>query len=1344
MNPPNVLNQIENFNPFAGPKIEKVIHTTSSQSEIWIACKLGGSDANRAYNESVSLILKGDLRREALGYALQTLVQRHESLRAVFSTDGSYMSILETSPIQFNVQDVSLSTASKKRETIAEYLSKDAHHVFDLVRGPLIKVGLIKTNELEHQLVITAHHIICDGWSIGILLQELGSLYSAKVQNMTAALPQPESFVVFSDEQKEFLKSDNYKKTEEFWLQQYKSSVPQLNLPTDFPRPQLRTYKSERLDFSVDPTLITELKKTGVKAGSSFVATLMAAFELFLYRQTGKNDLVVGLPAAGQALCGKTHLLGHCVNLLPLRSKINVNISFVEYLKIRKSELFDAYEHQQFSFGQLLQKLAIARDPSRVPLVPVVFNIDLGMTNDVAFTDLTYKLKSNPRACETFEIFLNATGTEDEFVLEWSYNTSLFKAETIKQMMVDFESILIKIIEKPGDSISNMVRADYLAYHELNKTNSSYPNLPLHEILRKQAQLVQKKQAIKFGETTISYKDLEEQVNQLAHQLIEKGVKPADFVGVSLPRSIELVIVLMAIMRCGAAYLPMDPNYPRKRLEFMLKDSEAHFLITTKALSLSLNSYSTLFAVEDLFTNLSKHPKTPTNIKVENTEIAYLLYTSGSTGNPKGVTISHKNLVNFLYSMAREPGISESDKLLSITTISFDIAGLELFLPLIKGATLVLADDETVKDTRLMLDVLQNENITMLQATPSTWQMLIDSGWEKPLALKALCGGEALPMALAKKILKQVNELWNVYGPTETTIWSATKQIKATDELIAIGHPIANTQLYVINEQGVLMPPGTIGELCIAGDGLANGYWKRPDLTAKKFITNVFDSTGNARLYRTGDLARLLPTGEVECLGRIDQQVKIRGHRIELGEIENALDALETVQASVVLLNADRLVANVVLNEESEEPKDKFSAWKKALAEQLPFHMVPQEFNLLNEFPKTLNGKIDRKELLESLSTKNVSITTTAPRNKTEEIVAAIWQESLGIDSIDIHSDFFELGGHSLIAVKVMALIEKQTGNRLPLSTLFEYSSIEKLATYIDKGNQQSHWHSLVPIKPNGDKTPLYIVHGGEFNVLIFHGLAKKIDKDRPVYGLQAKGLNGIDEPHATVEEMVEDYVSEIISANPNGPYALAGYSFGGVIAFEMARKLKAMGKKVTTVALFDTYMYPGFYYTGTLKRILIAIVFGFMHPFYIMYLLFNRAKFFTGKINKRNIIKIKNKVFGISLKKNNEKEKQSLIPINIKIPSNKWPSRLGKMHRVAMRRYRTTPQDIEVDLFKTIVNDVFFAHDKKYLGWKKVALKGVRRHLTPGNHLNMLIHPHDKELATSLNHVLDTNDKKN
>lgn len=1330
MKQPNITKQTKTtFDPFAGPKIESVMYTTQSQAEIWIACKLGGEDANRAYNESVSLVLKGNLNKIILEHSIEELIQRHQSLRATFSTDGRFMCIFEEVPITLYDQDLSLLSVNEKENAFANYLQKDANYVFDLIKGPLLKIGLLKINAQEHRLVITAHHIICDGWSTGIILEELGGLYSAYVSNKIPCLPEAEGFDTFADEQQAFIESGVFEKTVQFWLEQYKSSVPQLTLPTDFPRPQLRTFKSERLDFSIDSDLLIALKKTGIAAGCSFVTTLMAAFEVFLYRQSGQDDIVLGLPSAGQSFNGRTQLIGHCVNLLPLRTKVSVDIPFVEYLKKRKSALFDAYDHQQLSFGQLLQKLPIARDPSRVPLVPVIFNIDMGMTNQVSFTDLNFKVISNPRAYEAFELFLNATGTEDELVLEWSYNTSLFRPATIHQMMASFKEILGNIVETPHSTIGHIAKADETAYRNLNKTQVSYPEAPLHELLAKQIQLFPKKQAIKFTGTEISYENFGQQVNQLAHHLREQGVFPGTIVGVSLPRSIELVVTLSAIMQCGASYLPLDPNYPDQRLEFMLTDSGAEFLITATAFSFASETNTSIMSVEDLFSKLSQFPATPLPLMVQNDQVAYLLYTSGSTGKPKGVPITHKNLVNFLYSMLHEPGIKENDKLLSITTISFDIAGLELFLPLLKGATLVIANDETARDSRLLLEVLQEEAITILQATPTTWQMLLDAGWEKPLALKALCGGEALPMALAKNILMRVNELWNMYGPTETTIWSAIRQIVQEDDLIAIGHPIANTQLYILNEQGLLVTPGTIGEIAIAGDGVAKGYWKRPDLTSEKFIPNPFETTIDNTLYRTGDLGRLLPTGELQCLGRIDQQVKIRGHRIELGEIEDALDSLEEVQTSVVLVHADRLVAHIVPMEMERLSKNHVQAWKKNLAEQLPAHMVPQEFNLFKTFPTTLNGKIDRKALSDPLpETKNLC-SYTAPRSETEQLLATIWEECLEVEKIDVFSDFFELGGHSLMAVKLMTKIEKATKIRLPLSALLEYPTIEKLGMFMDKDNRSDTLDSLVPIKQGGNKTPLYIVHGGDYNVLIFHALAKNLDDDQPVYGIQARGLNGIDEPHACVKEMASYYISEIMKSNPEGPYALSGYSFGGIIAFEMARQLIAQGKKVNTVALLDSYVFPNYYYADPLRKKIASAMYTVGKVFFGVRTMFCSVNNFNRRIGL-----IKNGFFQKYLKMKHGREKHHEMLHN-------WPLKLDEMHDLAIRRYTIVPQDIEVDLLRVSKNDIYFAHDTKYLGWKEIALKGVCKHMIPGNHLDMFSPPNDKKLGRILQGILDSRD---
>ncbi|EDP70118.1 Amino acid adenylation [Flavobacteriales bacterium ALC-1] len=1326
MKPPTITKNNIYFNPFiGGPTIEKVIYTTQSQVEIWIDCKIGGEDANRAYNESISLILEGELSISALENAVQKLVKRHEALRAVFSPDGRFMSVLHYVPVEIEHLNFSQSSSSNIKSTLSNYLLDDVNYIFDLVKGPLFKVGLIKINDLEHQLIITAHHIICDGWSVGVILEELGALYSASVTNVNPSLPKVDDFSSYADELHAYIGSEAHLKTEKFWLDQYKTSVPKLTLPTDFSRPKLRTYKSNRLDFSINKEVISRLKKVGVKSGCSFVTTLMAAFEVFLFKQSGQDDIVLGLPSAGQSVTGKTQLIGHCVNLLPLRSKLDASQSFSEYLKHRKLSILDAYDHQQLSFGELLQILPLRRDPSRVPLVPVVFNIDIGMTSQVKFTNLKYKLITNPRTFEAFELFLNASGTEEDFILEWSYNSTLFTSSTIKQMMVTFEEILDLIIENSTHTIAEIIKIDEAAYNQLNDTEAIYPNLPLHELLSKQAKVFYKKQAIKFDETEISYEKLEQQVNQLAHRLSSIGVSAGDFVGVCLSRSIELVITLRAIMQCGAAYIPLDPSYPLQRLNYMLDDSESKFLISTSIVSSKLSTNATVLILDDLFLNLSDFPKKPISIKVDPEDIAYLIYTSGSTGKPKGVAVTHKNLVNFLYSMMEKPGIKETDRLLSITTISFDIVGLELFLPLLSGATLVLANDETVKDGRIMLDLIKDEGVTILQATPTTWQMLLDIGWNIALPIKALSGGEPLSLSLSKRLLANVSELWNMYGPTETTIWSSTKQILRDEDVITIGNPIANTQVYILNEQNILMEPGKTGEIVIGGDGVSEGYWKRLDLTNEKFFNNPFAIDSNTKLFRTGDLGQLLPSGELLCLGRIDHQVKVRGHRIELEEIERIIDVLDDVNHSLVIVKADNLIAYIISEKIDELSKDQVNQWKKAIAEQLPTYMIPQEFHLISEFPMTLNGKVDRNALLNKSTTQVHIANYTSPRNETEHIISEIWCEALNMEKIDVYSNFFELGGHSIIAIKVISQIENKMGEILPLSALMVYPTIEKLASSIDRSVKKQSLGSLVPLKPEGTKTPLYIVHGAHFDVYLFNDLARELDEDQPVYAIQPKGLNGIDEPLDSIYEMAAYYIAKMEISNPDGPYALAGFSMGGIIAYEMAKQLKAKGKKVTMLASFDSYVYPSYFYNNTTKKKIVSFFYSISQMIFISLNMFSSKKNF-----KRRIKLSKQYIYGLYLRLKVGRERQFKLQHNRTLKMN-------KKHIIATYQYTMMPEDIVVDLFKAKEN-VFFAHDFKFLGWKKFALKGVRKHMVPGNHVDMFVSPNVEVYASNLQRVLD------
>ena len=1319
-----MLNVNTKFDPFAGPEIECVIYTTKAQSEIWTACYLGGKDATRAYNESISMEFNGPLDTTAMHQAIQTLVNRHESLRATFSTDGMYMSIFKEIAIEPTIIDLSDLEETAKKLATNQYINQDAHFLFNLVQGPLIKFGLLKLTDDSHRLIITVHHIICDGWSIGIMLQDLGIIYSAYVENRTPNLETPIPFSDYANEEQLFSDSDENKETENFWFELYQKSIPIVNVPTDFPRPALRTYKSQRLDFALNTSLLANLKQTGLSVGSSFVSTILTGFEVFLYQLTGQEDLVVGLPAAGQPVKGMNHLVGHCVNLLPLRSQIIPNIPFNDYLKKRKSELFDAYDHSQLSFGRLMQILNVDRDPSRIPLVPIAFNIDLGMTDGVAFSNLTYNLISNPRAYEAFEIFINASGTEKNLVFEWSYNEALFNPETIKKMMLSFEEILQKIVEDPTKTLDQIIFQDFTSeYNEINATAVSYSNNNFYDLFIEQAHKTPKNNALEYLGDSISYEKLQDQANQMAHYLKNKGLVTGDFIAISMPRSPELIISLLAIMQCGAAYIPLDPEYPVARLQFMLEDSEAKFLLTNKVLFKFLPQLSNTIFIEDAMASLTQYPVTKIQSKIDQETIAYLLYTSGSTGRPKGVPITHKNLVNLLCTVAIEPGIKETDRLLSITTISFDIAGLELYLPLIKGATLILANHETARDSRLLLEILENKKISLLQATPTTYQMLLDAGWSKPLPLKLFCCGEALPINLAKELLKRCDELWNMYGPTETTIYSAKKQIKPDDTLITIGVPIANTQIYLVDEQCRLLSAGNIGEIVIGGDGVAKGYWNRPELTAEKFIKNPFSTSKSEILYKTGDLGKLLPSNEIECLGRLDQQVKIRGHRIEPGEVEQVLLQLEGIKQVVVLANDNFLVAHIVPESSIENAESQRPLWRDALSTKLPSHLMPNYFNLITVLPTTLNGKIDRKVL--SQYKINSKQQFTEPRTQEEKLVGDIWKECLNLEKVDIFSNFFEIGGHSLVAVKIMSKLEKVTGERLPLASLFEYSTIEKFALLLKEDKSFISWDSLVPIKPNGTKIPLYLVHGAGLNVLIFKALAKHLDKDQPVFALQAKGLNGIDEPYGTIEEIASYYIDCILETNSHGPYALAGYSFGGTIAYEMAHQLTLRGKKVTMVGLLDSSVDPASYYSNPLRKLIAKIINTFNNDMYVLGKMLTDWEQTKERFHTRKRV-IKNKF--LEFKNGKEKQHEMIYQQSYK---------LDMMNIKAGKKYHLIPRSCKLDLFR-VDDKNYYRHDRATLGWKKVALKGVEVHDIPGHHFELFSPPNDFISARIIQKILD------
>jgi len=841
------------------------------------------------------------------------------------------------------------------------------------------------------------------------------------------------------------------------------------------------------------------------------------------------------------------------------------------------------------------------------------------------------------------------------------------------------------------------------------------------------------KVAIKFHQRSLTYRNIHENSNRLAKVLIDSGVKTGDVVAMALDRSPEMVISLLAILKSGAAYVPLDPEYPKDRIEFMLEDSSAKILLTSKKYKGHFQSGSVELLIEDALQRSEGYSAKEPELIIDSEAIAYILYTSGSTGKPKGVQIRHYNLVNFLLSMQQTPGMNSTDKILAVTTISFDIAGLELYLPLICGAELILSNSETSKDGRLLLDLVKGENITFMQATPYTWRMMLEAGWENHLPLKILCGGEALPKDLVNKLTARSSQLWNMYGPTETTIWSTLKLIESDNE-ITIGTPIANTRVYILDENRNGVADGSAGEIYIAGDGVAKGYLNRAELTAERFIDDPFSGIPGNKMYRTGDLGKFRENGDILCLGRIDHQVKVRGYRIELEEIEHALVKQVDVKEAVVVAREDtpgdpRLVAYVVLTTTTEiiDLKTQTQAWHKALMAVLPEYMVPDDFVLLPSIPITPNGKTDRKSLPKpDYNLLNRSGEYVAPRTDVEKMLARIWEELMGLQKVSIFDNFFTLGGRSLVAVQIMARIENLTGKRLPLSTLFEHSTIEKLALRLGVDAKSITWESLVPIKPKGSKMPLYIVHGAGLNVLLFNALAMNMDEEQPVYGLQAKGLNGIDEPLDVMEEIAANYIAEIVAQNPTGPYALAGYSLGGTIAYEMARQMKAMGKNVKMLAVFDTYAKQTDMYDPLLKRVFSRVqlfVMKFLYSFVLFAQDPKRTIEYKSIVIKRRIIRFYWKIF-----KGNEEKREGFFA---------YDNEIDEASAKAKRNYYQKPLDITVDLFRA-TKKTFYMADFKYLGWREFALNGVNVHDIPGEHNTVFAPPNDEKFAMVLQQCLD------
>ena len=1077
------------YDPFAdAAPVARVAPTTEAQREIWLACQLGG-DATLAYNESVTLHLHGAIELPHLSAAVRNLADWHDALRATLSADGEQLLIAEHVDLDLPLDDLRALTSDQRDAALSQAAAQAVSTPFDLQHGPLFRARLMRLADDHVALLLSAHHIVCDGWSFGVLVSEIGALYAA--QRGEAPEPDaPASFASFAQALVERQATEDHRADEAYWLNRYASVPAVLELPCDHTRPAIRAFSSKRADHVLPAPLVAAVRQLGAKSGASLFSTLLCTFGALLQRLSGNDEVVVGVPAAGQTLQGFETVVGHGVNLLPLRLMPDTAAPLAQSLPAVQSAVLDAFEHQHYTFGTLLQKLLIERDPSRVPLAPVMFNLDQAIDLR-SFGELQVKVSSNPRQAENFELFVNAVPLADGGLhLECQYAAALFDDVTVRRWLASYEALLVQLCASPDKALGDLdivTATDRQQLAQLNATSSPLPpGLLLHQLLHAQAVRTPEATALVCGGASLTYAQLWAQAHRIAHALRARGVQRGSRVGLCLPRDADMVPALLGVLLAGAGYVPLDPSFPASRLADMAEDADLALLIAKSASAEALPwpREQSLWLDTDA-AEIAAQPDTApaADAKRDATpeSLAYMIYTSGSTGKPKGVMLPHRAVVNFLLAVTQRPGLKVGDMLLAVTTLSFDIAVLELMLPLTVGAAVLLASKEETADGFALRDLLDRFPVTAMQATPSTWRLLFSAGWAGHRKLKALVGGEPLPPDLAAQLQRHCGEVWNMYGPTETTVWSTCWQVHDTAAAIAIGTPLANTQVWVLDPRGNLCPVGVPGEIHIGGASVALGYWQRETLTAERFVPDPFTTQGNAgppqvsltptggglgeaqpwgrsspgaRMYRTGDRGRWRNDGQLEHLGRLDFQVKLRGFRIELGDIESHLTQHADVAQAVALVREDtpgdaRLVAYVVAPAGHAAPTA--AVLRAHLAASLPAYMVPQHFIALPTLPLLPNGKIDRKQLPSpTTGSAAVKAERRLPRTPTQKRVAEVMEQVLRLPGMALDDDFFSLGGHSLLAAQLAARLREQTGLDVQMRTVFDAPNIDGLSRWID------------------------------------------------------------------------------------------------------------------------------------------------------------------------------------------------------------------------------------------------------------------------------------------------------
>ncbi len=1027
-----------------------------AQQRLWFLCQLDPDSP--VYNIPIAVTLTGKLDVDALQRTVGEIIRRNENLRTSFTQDNGLPRVVISEEVDCSLQRIDArAIAAQGSAELIRYTSRLAQDRIDITHAPLLRVHLLATGEDTHVLLLVVHHIVFDGWSMGLFVRELEELYRAYSSGATSTLaPLTLQYTDFTIWQKKWLESGVLDRQLAYWKKQLAGAPPVVNFPADHRRPQAEMFRGYRRKLVIQPQLVQEIEALSQQHGVTLFMTLLACFDVLLARYTGLEDVVVGSPSAGRSRSELSDVMGFFVNNLVLRTDLSGDPTFSTLLTRVREVTLQAYEHQDVPFDQLVQALHPERSPDHSPLFQTMFILQNFPITRAEMPGLTLETMELEFSSARFDLTVEIFPMDGSLDIYFDYNSDLYDDATMARVQAHYQTVLEAVVRNPNQKVSEIkllspAESQDLLYARNNTVAEIPHDLCFHHRFEEIARMHPDRVALMVESDGMTYAQLNERANRIAATLLARGAGPNQLVAVFLPRGADLVAALLGVIKSGAAYIPLDPVYPKGRIESILEDARPIAVITCSVLLGDLPDTSEYTICLDQDGALSESSSAvDRSVGPTQQDLAYVIFTSGSTGKPKGVQIGHRALLNFFDAMKEEPGMTENDVLLAVTTVSFDIAGLELLLPLYVGAAVCIAQQPG--DPESLLHDLDRYRPTIMQATPSTWKLLLASDWLGSQNLKILCGGEALEVPLAEALLVRCDELWNMYGPTETTIWSAAYRVQQLgSESIPVGRPIRNTTFYVLDRMNQPVPKGVVGELWIGGEGLARGYLNRPELTQERFQPCEWAITAESRMYRTGDLVRYRDDGTLDFYGRADFQVKLRGFRIELGEIDNALARIEGVISAVTLLDESDGEKRLVAYIESQNEDLNQSVIRERLRESLPEYMVPAACVFLKQLPRLPNGKLDRSSLPKPEIAKRDNESFVTPLAGTQQVVAGVFQEVLQLDRVGADENFFDLGAHSLQMVRVRALLNQHLEKPLSLVSLFQYPNVRALSNFIDR-----------------------------------------------------------------------------------------------------------------------------------------------------------------------------------------------------------------------------------------------------------------------------------------------------